>query len=218
MKCYADDRPLSSYMAALGVSKEDLRSLNGKELLLVGGGCSPIQKTFDRLRINCHVTNVDLYAKNPDMRATNIKQDFVFTDFENKFDEIWALWSLPVYSLDPWHAGVFSARAAIGLKPGGVLRVSPLPREVKGILLAPHLEQDEITYQTIEVICDMWLGCGVDIPVRENVAAPDKETRLMQYWGAPSDAAEKNMLNLRARAVVDENMVHVIQMQKMRTR
>lgn len=138
-------RPLSEYMAAFKLTIDNIRRLKNKKLLLVGGGNSPIQKTLNRLHINCDVTNVDPYvSSSSDTARSVLVQDFVTTDFVNEFDECWALFSLPLYSPNTFHGACFYARAAISLKPGGILRVGGLPQYTNGALLAEHINRSDM--------------------------------------------------------------------------
>lgn len=130
-------RPLSKYLKVFNIPRKKLYRMQGKKLLLIGGGNSPIQHTFNRLGINCDVTNIDPYITNPDTARTNIKRDFTETKFINEFHEIWALYSLPLYSPNIQHALRFYCCAVMALKPGGILRIGGHPRIIDGWLAAP---------------------------------------------------------------------------------
>ena len=143
----ANGRDLQEYISEFKLPENYIQTLNGKKLLLVGGGRSPIQETLDNMHIDCDVTNVDPYADNNTKSARTIyKKDFIDVDFVNEFDECWALWSLPLYSQNAWHAACFYIRAAIALKPGGKLRVAPHPECIRGIVAANHIPQRHIKF------------------------------------------------------------------------
>lgn len=146
-------RRLSTYLKTYKIPRQSLRQLNNKKLLLIGGGNSRIQHAFNMLKINCHVTNIDPYIINPQTAKTNIKCDFNETNFVNEFDEIWAMYSLPLYSPTVSHAAEFYRRATIALKPGGTLRIGGHPKNEHGILSCPiHFPRDKFGFQLLDLI------------------------------------------------------------------
>lgn len=121
-------RPLNEYQRLLKISDQELKTLSGKELLLVGGGFSPIKSELKTNGIECTVTNIDPIAEpNKEIADNAIKGDFFETNLEeNKYDEIMALHSLPTYAFTPEQTEDFYKRSISSLKQGGVLRVTPI--------------------------------------------------------------------------------------------
>jgi len=89
------DRNLQEYISHLHIDPE---TLQGKRILLIGGGRSPIRRDLEELEISAHITNVDKFYRDYDSSCehTKIGDDFnsraVDTHLaQNKYDEIWAL-------------------------------------------------------------------------------------------------------------------------------
>jgi len=114
------------YETDLRMTPADIKNLAGKKILLVGGGASPIKSDLANLGLDCHVTNIDIFYKTPDPNNADIliTDDFINRHLIDEYDEIWALWSLPMYSPDDYARDMFWIRAILALKPGGNLRVS----------------------------------------------------------------------------------------------
>mgnify|MGYP006920609339 CR=1 FL=1 len=126
------DRNLQDYQQRLAISEEDLQSLSGKRLCLVGGGNSPLKTGLLESKVDCHVTNIDpIFTEftpgNEDRKVPlNFFDEAVGTLFrKEKFDEIWALNSLPQYAMSPQETLQFYMGALSGLSPKGILRVAP---------------------------------------------------------------------------------------------
>ncbi len=195
-----NSRPLSTYMKVFQISRCDIKKLlEGKKLLLVGGGHSQIQRTLDFVKINCDVTNVDPYIKDSRSARTVINKDFIDTDFENEFDEVWALYSLPLYSPDIQHAVRFYRRAAVALKPGGTLRIGGHPKWVNGALLAPvHFIRDSMNFMVLDMKIEETFSLPYTLPPHHKfninyTLLP--ESRHWEMWTAPTIPAIKRALN-----------------------
>jgi len=122
------NRPLTEYLQYLNIQMGDLRPLANKQILLIGGGMSPVRSWLEAVNINAEVTNLDFYYDEDEAVAhKHIGRDFYKwaapTDFYN---EIWALHSLPLYSLSEVEVELFFAKSLLMLAPGGNLRVFPI--------------------------------------------------------------------------------------------
>jgi len=122
------NRPLTEYLQYLNIQSGELKPLSNKQILLIGGGTSPVRSWLEAVNVNAEVTNLDFYFDADESVAHNhINEDFYKwaapTDFYN---EIWALHSLPLYSLSCLEVEIFFAKALLMLAPGGNLRVFPI--------------------------------------------------------------------------------------------
>lgn len=179
-------RRLSTYLRIFEIPRKKLYKLHGKKILLIGGGNSPIKQTFNRLKINCNITNVDPYIINPQTAHTNIKLDFTKTTFTNEFDEIWALYSLPLYSPNIEHAVKFYLAAIIALKPGGILRIGGHPRTIDSWLAAPiHFPCNTLSINLLDMYLDEIYGLKI------------KQYLQHDEYIAPKRFAQKQKLNER---------------------
>jgi hypothetical protein len=105
---------------------------NGKRILLIGGGSSPI--LTDLLELGFwpeSVTNVDPYAlPQDDLRQMLQKEDFIKHEISyDSYDEIWALFSLPFWLDDVKQTDMLLAKALLGLAPNGNFRIHPISLE-----------------------------------------------------------------------------------------
>jgi len=108
---------------------------NGKRILLIGGGSSPI--LTDLLKLGFwpeSVTNVDPYAlPQDDSRQMLQKENFLKYKISYDFyDEIWALFSLPFWLDDIKQTNTLLSKALFGLAPNGNFRIHPVPFENQG--------------------------------------------------------------------------------------
>jgi hypothetical protein len=108
---------------------------NGKRILLIGGGSSPI--LTDLLKLSFwpkSVTNVDPYAlPQNDSRQMLQRENFLKYKIPyDSYDEIWALFSLPFWLDDIKQTDTLLANALLGLAPNGNFRVYPVPLENQG--------------------------------------------------------------------------------------
>ncbi|MCL2629185.1 MAG: hypothetical protein FWD33_00595 [Alphaproteobacteria bacterium] len=101
----------------------------GKDILLVGGGVGCYQNSFLIYFEGLKFTNIDLHI-DPMMhqkfaQIKSIQADFTTYDnfVPNMFDEVWALYSLPLYAMSPEASKLFVLRSMLCLRPGGWLRV-----------------------------------------------------------------------------------------------
>lgn len=147
-------RPLSEYQRLLKISDEELKTLSGKELLLIGGGFSPIKKELHEKGIHCTVTNIDPISKsNPAIADTVIKKDFYEIDIgEQKFHEIMALHSLPTYAFTPQQVEDFYTRSILSLKKDGILRITPTEKCSDAFTPAMRLSRKPVNNASSEFI------------------------------------------------------------------
>jgi hypothetical protein len=108
---------------------------NGKRILLIGGGSSPI--LTDLLKLGFwpeSVTNVDPYAlPQNDSRQMLQRENFLKYKISYDFyDEIWALFSLPFWMDDIKQTYTLLSKALLGLAPNGNFRIHPIPLENHG--------------------------------------------------------------------------------------
>jgi len=78
--------------------------------------------------IDTDITNVDP-IKYPDPRKTadeTINEDFLTAKIDDKFNEIWAFHSLPLYLVEPDDVSAFYSKALELLADNGVLRIYPI--------------------------------------------------------------------------------------------
>jgi len=106
--------------------------LAGNDVLFVGGGKGCYSSFFrdHEVMAPLNITNIDLHideilaARNPSI--TSIQADF--TDYDGfglgQFDEIEAVFSLPVYAVHCAQVELFILKSMLCLRPGGKLRVS----------------------------------------------------------------------------------------------
>jgi len=121
-------RPLTEYLQYLNILPVDLKTLPNKQILLIGGGVSPVRSWLEAVKINAVVTNLDFFYDADETVAHNhINEDFYLWEAPKDFyNEIWALHSLPLYSLSKVEVELFFAKALLMLAPGGNLRVFPI--------------------------------------------------------------------------------------------
>jgi hypothetical protein len=121
-------RPLTEYLQYLNILPEDLKSLSNKQILLVGGGMSPVRSWLESVKIDTVVTNLDFFFDADEKVAHNhISEDFYqWKAPVDYYNEIWALHSLPLYSLSSLEVELFFAKSLLMLAPGGNLRVFPV--------------------------------------------------------------------------------------------
>ncbi|MCL1891948.1 MAG: hypothetical protein FWF97_01470 [Alphaproteobacteria bacterium] len=124
--------PIECYVHDLAIPRAQFYSLNGKSVCLVGGGKSPVKKGLNENGIrNCTVTNIEPYLchEAPTTQDLLIKQSLFEIDYWNhleKFDEIWARFSLPLYTKKEEQKLLSFLIPAMMLKTGGTLRVIPV--------------------------------------------------------------------------------------------
>lgn len=126
-------RDLDEYLNKLLVSPNEFNALNQQDnrLLLIGGGYSPHQSLFLQ-KTQMQIVNIDLAppTENIEDRCVSIRADFSAKPlYFNYFNEIWALYSLPLYSPSVESIYLFIANAIIATKPGGIIRIFPIEFE-----------------------------------------------------------------------------------------
>jgi len=126
------NRTLNDYLYHFNLNINYLESLCGRKsnprILLIGGGESPIKQMLNGQEIPIHITNVDpIKYTNPENTADcTINEDFLTADIVGKFDEIWCLFSLPYYLVNPIDVNNFYKKALDSLADEGVLRIYPI--------------------------------------------------------------------------------------------
>jgi hypothetical protein len=122
------NRPLTEYLQYLNIQMGELKPLSNKQILLIGGGMSPIRSWLEAVKVNAVVTNLDFFYDADESVAHNhICEDFYKWEAPIDFyNEIWALHSLPLYSLSCIEVEIFFAKSLLMLAPGGNLRVFPI--------------------------------------------------------------------------------------------
>jgi len=123
------------YQKALNINPLDLKN---KNILLVGGGASPIQEHLP----NSNITNYDIRKidDNPAIANKIIKGNFCHKlnkAVNHNQDEVWALYSMPMYSNSMHDTISFFENAFLSLKKNGVLRVFPIGQHVDNIDMNP---------------------------------------------------------------------------------
>jgi hypothetical protein len=121
-------RPLTEYLQYLNIQSGELKSLSNKHILLIGGGLSPVRSWLEAVKVKAVVTNLDFFYDADETVAHNhISEDFYKWEAPlDFFNEIWALHSLPLYSLSRIEVELFFAKSLLMLAPGGSLRVFPI--------------------------------------------------------------------------------------------
>ena len=154
------DRDLDVYLNKLHIDTVTYKSLNqiGKKVLLVGGGYSLLKPLFINQTV-IHFTNIDLDPPNYDSlpRLINIKGDFTENkEYMDEFDEIWALYSLPLYSPDKYSIYMFILKSILAIKNAGIVRFFPLEFDSSSKLHTKDADYDmttmECTNNVLEVI------------------------------------------------------------------
>lgn len=164
------NRDLNEYLDKLCISTEDFLSINSneKKILLVGGGNSTIQEYFAK-KTKMNIVNVDFdppqYSECD--RIRNIKADFVADcDYKDEFDEIWALYSLPLYSPSKEMIYKYILKALLALKPEGVFRFFPIEYDTNEKLKTKDADYDMATMEntrTVLKVLDSIKEYGVEV-------------------------------------------------------
>ncbi|MBI5457417.1 hypothetical protein HY971_01700 [Candidatus Kaiserbacteria bacterium] len=115
-------------------------TINGKRILVVGGGASMDDLLSDNRFAPALLLNVDpfLVEEKPARGAAgyyrSLPLDAASADFlqalqaggHDTFDEIWATWSVPHYCKTPDEVARYFANMFKALEPGGTLRICPV--------------------------------------------------------------------------------------------
>lgn len=125
------DRPLDDYVKYLDMYNDDVRDWQS-QILVIGGGSSPIASQLSEKGITVPITNIDPSFPDRNPLSESIKYPWNFLDSKTtallrrqKFDEAWALYSLPMYAQSANDVTQFYHQALTGLKTNGILRVFP---------------------------------------------------------------------------------------------
>lgn len=154
------DRDLDEYLLKLCVDKNDYEIIKKEDssLLLIGGGYS-LQKSLFKTKIAARIMNVDLDPPSDcdGGNILNIKGDFTeVVPYINEFDEIWALYSLPLYAPDKNAIFMFLMNAVLAIKPKGNIRFFPLEFDDSDKMHTKDADYDmttmECTYYVLNVI------------------------------------------------------------------
>lgn len=144
-------RNLATHEAHFKVNAEDLV---GKKLLLIGGGQGPLKKELTERNIDCDVTNIDpaFTSLNKDNADHLIPHKFSHPETkkvlrQNQYDEVWALWSLPMYASNRHEVIDFFKDSLKAVSPKqGILRFGPTGRyeytmDVSGMLREAYIKR-----------------------------------------------------------------------------
>jgi hypothetical protein len=178
-----NDRSLVAYKSTFGLRRLD--ALNGKSILLVGGGISPVLSQLNENNVYPRrVWNIDPYAyESKNTRQRLLKRDYLTYDIKgNLWDEIWALYSLPCYCKTYDQITQFYKKSLLALAPKGNLRAFPIDHSMLHLLPGGKpLESREIQrifvdffnglsrrFHDIEIEQTSPCGSGVHVTVPEN--------------------------------------------------
>lgn len=197
------NRDLNEYLDKLCISTEDFLSINSneKKILLVGGGNSTIQEYFAK-KTKMNIVNVDFDPPQDSEgdRIRNIKADFVADcDYKDEFDEIWALYSLPLYSPSKEMIYKYILKALLALKPEGVLRFFPIEYDKNEKLKTKDADYDMATMEntrTVLKVLDSIKEYGVEVErvrkEKQNINRIEEAAILTNKF----EIEEKNKFNL----------------------
>ncbi len=118
------------YIKELGIPPDRLSEVNSQSggVLVIGGGDSHLASRIKALGFTqLHVTNIDpTSTHNIDQAQVLVAEPFETALVEEgRYDEVWALYSLPIYSFTPNDVVVFYKKALRALAENGVFRVFP---------------------------------------------------------------------------------------------
>ncbi|MDR1207319.1 MAG: hypothetical protein LBK26_02815 [Rickettsiales bacterium] len=121
-----NDRRAAHYCAGFNMSLQDIRNLQDKNILVIGGGASKLVRDFADFGIRFSITNIDPYVTghDPENETILLKRNFLGTKFKNKFDEVWSFYALPEYAKFEFEVILTFACALRAAKPSGVVRIS----------------------------------------------------------------------------------------------
>lgn len=168
------DRDLDIYLDKLQIDPKVYKALNRSDnkILLIGGGYSLLQPLFIT-ETAMNITNIDLAppSNNALPRLKNIKGDFTENqDYIDLFDEVWALYSLPLYSPDKFSIFMFIFKSILAIKDTGVVRFYPLEYDNSSKLHTRDADYDMTTMEctstvleAIEYVKDLGIECFHDV-------------------------------------------------------
>lgn len=153
------DRDLTDYLSKLCISNNEFQRINHREtqLLLVGGGYSLLKPLF-HTHTTMTITNIDLDPPqiNDCERLVNIKGDFTRMDpYVDQFDEIWALYSLPLYCPDQTSVYLFLMKSILAIKQYGNIRFFPLEFDCSNIMNTKDADYDITAAECTNCVLDV---------------------------------------------------------------
>ena len=204
------NRDLGEYLKRLQVSEKEYERINTPDtkILIIGGGMSVIQESFlcDTVM---DVTNIDLDppTSNEVGRIKNIKGDYFLIDTEMDFyDEVWALYSLPLYAPNSDAIRMFIYKALLNLKTGGVLRFFPLeydneskPHTKDADYDVPTMECTECVMQVIDELSEL----GLIIEIIDWPSLQQNRTEKTVIIKTPKRQCEKEEINSSIKYAAD---------------
>lgn len=123
-------RPLDDYITYLDIQNEETSWHS--QILVIGGGNSPISSQLKEQGCSIPIVNIDPIFKEEKSANEDKKYPWNFFDPKTKdllqnekFDEAWALYSLPMYALSAREVVDFYHYSFTGLRSRGILRVFP---------------------------------------------------------------------------------------------
>lgn len=175
------ERPLDVHASVLDASEKDLCALDGKDLVLVGGGpVSPLPQQLAERGIRPTVINVDPTAEETAAAPgyTPVRGTFLDAqDLPERSREIWALRSLPTYAL-PEEILPFYLRALRMLEDGGTLRVAPYVGFAEGWtprLMLTRAMANALSQRIVQELQDGGVFRVRTVETREDVQATAKQ-------------------------------------------
>ena len=145
------NRDLDAYLDKLNITPETYKVLNraDKRVLLIGGGFSLLEPLFITETV-MEIINIDLDPPRRNIlpRLKNVKGDFTQNeDYIDLFDEVWALYSLPLYSPDKYSVFMFVFKAILAIKDTGIIRFFPLEYDWSSKLHTKDADYDMTTME-----------------------------------------------------------------------
>ncbi len=209
------NRDIEEYFDKLQISATDFNAINtpDTQILLVGGGMSPIQPNFSKT--NFVITNIDFAPSNVHNNKLNqIKGDFLVVSCQqNFFNEIWALYSLPLYAKSVEAIRVFFAKSILALAPKGTLRIFPLEFSDDTKLKTRDAEWEittkTVTETVVSILTDLktygistrYIKCG-------------KQDEYAAVIKIPDEKIKKNILDNRMTQIIQQFANHNLTPQK----
>lgn len=205
------NRDLDVYLEKLNITPEIYDVLNciDKKVLLIGGGFSLLEPLFVTETI-MEIINIDLDPPKQDSlpRLKNVKGDFTQNeDYINIFDEVWALYSLPLYSPDKYSVFMFVFKAILAIKETGVVRFFPLEYDRSSKLHTKDADYDmttmECTNNVIEAL-DYVKKIGVESVQKVfNSIDEDRVEALVTLYINPQKTSKKKINDVLLKRITD---------------
>ena len=200
------NRDIDEYVQKLNICSSEFDKLNTSKtnILLVGGGFSPIQPKFSQTLFN--ITNIDFNpSEYQTERLHQFSGDFLTQKIQNNFfDEVWALYSLPLYAQQTSSVDIFLAKSILALKPGGVLRAFPIEFGGDDKLVTRDAEWEISTAMVTNATID-FLSKLQPFSVSIDFSLPNKNNEKAVIVKVPKDITTKLAL--------DNKMIEIIKAQ-----